>query len=286
MRTNLVRVRARARAHRIFSNFEIIAIRARIARDNFENPSGVFSDPWIFLHADFCFWRYDLTWCFAREREIPSFAVSKPNGIDFSFTQSRANAGLNRAWADFNRVDSNHWLKRRADWPERVYIPVDSDVSRRANYLVNEIKLERIKGRAVVRMQWREVLGEGFRGNGRVDNRGKGDGAGIRLANAFISIRRGRVTCSPLRSISSTSFARSPPRLPPAILLPSLPLSPFVFISSPTRSLSRFHSLSLCILFLHGPFLCAILFSFRWSLFVFTTTCGAREYFLAFARWV
>lgn len=34
-----------------------------------------------------------------------------------------------------------------------MYIPVDSDVSRRANYLVNEIKLEWIKGRAVVRMQ-------------------------------------------------------------------------------------------------------------------------------------
>lgn len=31
---------------------------------------------------------------------------------------------------------------------------MDSDVARRANYLVNEIKLQRIKGRAVVRVRY------------------------------------------------------------------------------------------------------------------------------------
>lgn len=77
-----------------------------------------------------------------------------------------------------------------------------------------------------------EVVGESIKGgNGRrrEDNRGKGDGAGIRLANAFISIRRGRVTCSPLRSISSTSFAHSPPHPPSAALLPTSPPFPFAF---------------------------------------------------------
>lgn len=111
---------------------------------------------------------------------------------------------------------------------------VDSDVSRRANYLVNEIKLEWIKGRAVVRMQcyprwWVRASRGGGNGRRREDNRGKGDGAGIRLANAFISIRRGRVTCSPLRSISSTSFAHSPPHPPSAALLPTSPPFPFAF---------------------------------------------------------
>jgi len=80
----------------------------------------------------------------------------------------------------------------------------------RANYLVNEIKLGWIKGRAVARAG--RGTGRGIGGGiteGRGDNRGTRDDAGIRLANAFISIRRGRVTCPPLRSVSSTSLARS-----------------------------------------------------------------------------
>lgn len=83
------------------------------------------------------------------------------------------------------------------------------------------------------------------RGKGDKDNRGKGDDAGIRLANAFISIRRGRVTCSPLRSISSTSFARSPPSnlLPLPFRLPSsLPPRP-PHRSSFSPSLFRFCSI-------------------------------------------
>lgn len=44
-----------------------------------------------------------------------------------------------------------------------MYIPADSDVSRRANYLVNEIKLEWIKGRArrANAVLFDEVVGEG-----------------------------------------------------------------------------------------------------------------------------
>lgn len=50
---------------------------------------------------------------------------------------------------------------------------VDSDVSRRANYLVNEIKLEWIKGRAVVRMQcyprwWVRASRGGTVGDGKI----------------------------------------------------------------------------------------------------------------------
>lgn len=134
---------------------------------------------------------------------------------------------------------------------------VNSDVARRANYLVNEIKLQRIKGRAVVRVWYyrdetkkkMEKVGGGESAAGEArgdkDNRGKGDDAGIRLANAFISIRRGRVTCSPLRSISSTSFARSPPSnlLPLPFLLPSsLPPRP-PHHSSFSPSLFRFCSI-------------------------------------------
>lgn len=89
---------------------------------------------------------------------------------------------------------------------------------------------------------------------GDKDNRGKGDDAGIRLANAFISIRRGRVTCSPLRSISSTSFARSPPSnlLPLPFLLPSslLPTTAasLLFLAIPLSLLFHsFFSLSLSL---------------------------------------
>ena len=147
----------------------------------------------------------------------------------------------------------------------------------------------------------------------------KEDDAGIRLANAFISIRRGRVTCSPLRSISSTSFARSPP-------LPSvLPVAPFLSSLSPIPlripfrllfhsffSLARylrFHSSAFrpvsvfLVLRLHSLFLsvslslslfsfflcensrCAILFSLSCAdLFLFPRLRAEREYFLAFAR--
>lgn len=95
-------------------------------------------------------------------------------------------------------------------------------------------------------------------GNGGEDNRGKGDGAGIRLANAFISIRRGRVTCSPLRSISSTSFARSPPHLPSAVLLSSPPPPiPFRLLFPFLLSLALVISLSL----LPSVFLSSCLYS-------------------------
>lgn len=146
-----------------------------------------------------------------------------------------ADAGLNRASADFNRIDLNHWLKPIVSMPagRRVYVSVDLDVSRRANYLVNEIKLEWTKGRAVVRIQcypvrwWARASG-GTVGRGKIIG-GKGMSAGIRLANAFISIRRGRVTCSPLRSISSMSFARSLSHPPSTVLFStSLPF-PFAF---------------------------------------------------------
>lgn len=107
--------------------------------------------------------------------------------------------------------------------------------------------------------------GEGGGGDGvgwdeGEDNREKGDDTGIRLANAFISIRRGRVTCSPLRSISSTSFARSPPPVPFSLhhsslsLSLSVPLSPFVPLPLarylPFASSLRF---SFCIFFSSYP---------------------------------
>ena len=193
---------------------------------------------------------------------------------------------------------------------QRVYVSVDLDVSRRANYLVNEIKLEWIKGRAVVRVQcypvrWLRASG-GTVGKGKIIG-GKGMSAGIRLANAFISIHRGRVTCSPLRSISSTSFARSLSHPPSIVLFPtSLPflfafcfhffshllvislslflsvfrfVSFFLRISAPPLSLSLSLSLSISLILysysLYRPSLYTILFPFRF-LFVLTTTYGVR----------
>lgn len=175
-------------------------------------------------------------------------------------------------------------------------------------------------------MLFGEVVGKGIRGgNGRSreDNRGKGDGAGIRLANAFISIRRGRVTCSPLRSISSTSFARSPlPSAPSSFSLPRHSLSPFVSISSLPLARYLAFTLSLHFSFLSFLFLssCLSFFAFYlflspslsslyslplWTfslssslplsmrfcfpsadLFLFSQRRAEREYFLAFARWV
>ena len=197
---------------------------------------------------------------------------------------------------------------------QRVYVSVDLDVSRRANYLVNEIKLEWIKGRAVVRVQcypvrwWLRASG-GTVGKGKIIG-GKGMSAGIRLANAFISIHRGRVTCSPLRSISSTSFARSLSHPPSIVLFPtSLPflfafcfhffshllvislslfLSVFRFVSffaslpllSLSLSLFLFLLFFIRILFID---LLSIRFCFPSVFFLFWQRRTECEYFLAFA---
>lgn len=203
----------------------------------------------------------------------------------------------------------------------RIGAHTPAAVSRRTNYLVNEIKLGWIKGRAVARTlgtigeQGRSWRNHGERQRIRGDNRGTRDDAGIPLANAFISIRRGRVTCPPLRSISSTSFARSlllsflPSLLFPLFLFAVYPctslrsLSSFVpFFLSLSRSLSRpglpFLSISFRV-FLHllssslsldvpsslplwGPSsLYAILLSLRLFLFASArrrdATCGARN---------
>lgn len=135
-----------------------------------------------------------------------------------------------------------------------------------------------------------------WRGRGDKDNRGKGDDAGIRLANAFISIRRGRVTCSPLRSISSTSFARSPPSnlLPLPFLLPSalppttaasllflaIPLS-LLFHSFFSLSLSFARSLSPLSLF-PSRFSSLRSFSLGFSLFVHLSSLGFSLSFFPF----
>lgn len=150
--------------------------------------------------------------------------------------------------------------------------------------------------------------------NGRKGNNGgterKGDDVGIRPANAFISIRRGRVTCSPLRSISSTSFVLSSLLSFPADS--RISLFTFCSVPSPARSLSRsrflhpllpppppssFPYLPLFVSSLHlfllllSYYLSSLwtvslmLFSLRADLFLFPRREHAkREYFFAFAR--
>lgn len=124
--------------------------------------SGVFFRFVDFAPRRLCFWRSDFSvFRTFRSREIPRRALRWANRTVSISVLRRVERIRGERWPQsrlgrFQSSRSEPLIKTIVGAPtgsEWVYIPVDSDVSRWANYLVNEIKLEWIKGRAVVRMQ-------------------------------------------------------------------------------------------------------------------------------------